>query len=227
VESPERIAGLLERHGLRVPFVLVVGALSPYKNLDRVIEGLGLVRRWSHRLPMLALVGNDRFGCRSGLERLADGLDLQEHVRFLDTLPASDLPALYTAATASLSPAAAEAGSVTMIESMACGCPVICTRRATTPELAGDAALYVDPDRPQEIAEAIWRLATLPNVRDAWVARGRAHAGQFDWHATARVTRDALLAVAQGRPLRPAAEVRREAPAEAAGDDAARGEARN
>jgi glycosyltransferase involved in cell wall biosynthesis len=114
-----------------------------------------------------------------------------------------------------------------MIESMACGCPVIAARRSTTPEAAVDAALYVDPDRPQEIAEAIWRLATLPNVRDAWVARGLEHARQFDWHETARITRDALLAVAQGRPVRQAPEARRPAPAEAAGDDAAKGEARN
>jgi glycosyltransferase involved in cell wall biosynthesis len=227
VEAPERIAGLLERHGLRAPFVVLVSTLSPYKNLDRVLEGLALVRRWSHRLPMLALVGNDRFDCRPGLERLAGGLDLQEHVRFLGPLPASDLPALYTAATASLSPSPGDSAGIPMIESMACGCPVIAARRSTTPEVAGEAALYVDPDRPQEIAEAIWRLATLPNIRDAWVARGLEHARQFDWHETARITRDALLAAGHGRPLRPAPEVTRPSPVEATGEDAATGEARN
>jgi glycosyltransferase involved in cell wall biosynthesis len=226
-EAPERIAGVLERHGLRAPFVLVMGALSPYKNLDRVIEALWLARRWSHRPPMLALVGPDRFGCRPGLERQAAGLDLQEHVRFLETLPPADLPALYTAAVASLSPSPGEAAGVPMIESMACGCPVIYARRSARPELAGEAALYVDPDRPQEIAEAIWRLATLPNVRDLWVARGLEHARQFDWHETARITRDALLSAAHGRPLPTRPEANAQGIVEAMGDDAAKGPARS
>src|SRR5207248_11481141 len=99
----------------------------------------------------------------------------------------------------SLSPS--ESLGLPMVESMACGCPVICARRASLPEVAGDAALFVDPDRPQEIAEAIWRLATLPNIRNAWVERGIEHARQFDWHETARVTRDALTAAATGRPI--------------------------
>jgi glycosyltransferase involved in cell wall biosynthesis len=218
VEASERIARLLERHRLTVPFVLAVGGLSPYRNLDRMIEGLAQVRRWSFRLPMLALVGEDRFGCRPRLERLAASLDMAEHVRFLGPLPHSDLPALYTAATASLSLSSGDPSCVPMIESMACGCPVICARRSLGPEGVGDATLFVDPDRPQEVAEAIWRLATLSNIRDAWVARGLEHARQFDWHETARLTRDVLGAVAQGRPLPQAQEARRQMPVEAASE---------
>lgn len=208
VEAPERIAAALERYGLRRPFLLVVGALSPYKNLDRVIEALAQVRRWAHRLPMLALAGDDRFGCQPGLERLAAALDLEEHVRFLGILPQSALPALYSAAAASLSLSSCESFGLPVIESMACGCPVICARRSSLPEVAGEAALFVDPDRPQEVAEAIWRLVTLPNVRDAWAERGLAHARRFDWRETARITRDVLLAAAQGQPLAQASGVR-------------------
>jgi glycosyltransferase involved in cell wall biosynthesis len=212
----ERVTALLERHGLRTPFLLIAGALSPYKNLNRALEGLGQVRRWSHRPPMLALAGDDRFGCRPGLERLAVGLDLEEHVRFLGILPQGVLPALYSAATASLSLSACESSGLPIVESMACGCPVICARRSSLPEVAGEAALYVDPDRPQEVAEAIWRLATLPNVRDAWVEAGLQRAREFDWRETARITRDVLTAVAEGRPPRKAPEVRRPAPVETA-----------
>jgi glycosyltransferase involved in cell wall biosynthesis len=203
VDAPQRIARLLEQHGLRVPFFVVVEALSPYKNLDRVIEGLAQVRQWSHQLPMLALIGSDRFGCWPDLARLADTLDLQDQVRFLGALPPSDLPPLYTAATASLSLSPSESWGLPMVESMACGCPVVCARRSSLPEVAGDAALFVDPDRPQEVAEAIWRLATLPNIRDAWVERGIEHARQFDWHETARITRDTLIAAATGRAIAP------------------------
>jgi glycosyltransferase involved in cell wall biosynthesis len=199
VESPEVMAEALERYGLRKPFLLVVGRLSPYKNLDRVLEGLAQVRQWSHRLPMLALVGDDRFGCQPRLQRLALGLDLHDHVRFLGVLPQAALPALYSAAAASLSLSSCESFGLPIIESMACGCPVICARRSWLPEVAGQAALFVDPDRPQDVAEAIWRLVTLPNVRDAWVERGLERARQFDWHETARITRTVLIAVAEGR----------------------------
>jgi glycosyltransferase involved in cell wall biosynthesis len=183
--------------------LLAVGVISPYKNLNRVLEALAQVRRWSHRLPMLALVGEDRFGCRPSLERLAASLDLEEQVRFLGVLPQSVLPAMYTAATASLSLSSSESSGLPIIEAMACGCPVVCARRSSMPEVAGDAALFVDPDRPHEVAEAIWRLSTLPNVRDAWVETGLQRARQFDWRETARITRDVLLAVAEGRPVRP------------------------
>jgi glycosyltransferase involved in cell wall biosynthesis len=212
--DPERVTALLERYGLRTPFLLIVGELSPYKNMNRALEGLAQVRRWSHRLPMLALAGDDRFGCRPSLERLAYGLDLEEQVRFLGALPQGALPALYSAAAASLSLSACEPSGLPVVESMACGCPVICARRAALPEVAGDAALYVDPDRPQEVAEAIWRLTTLPNVREAWVEAGFQRAREFDWRETARITRDVLLAVAEGRPPRKPPEVRRAAPIE-------------
>jgi glycosyltransferase involved in cell wall biosynthesis len=208
VQDRERIAALLERHGLRTPFLLVVGTISPYKNLNRVLEGLAQVRRWSHRLPMLALVGEDRFDCRAGLERLAVSLDLQDHVRFLGVLPQAMLAPLYTAAIASLSLSSCESFGLPIVESMACGCPVICARRSSLPEVAGEAALFVDPDRPQEVAEAIWRLSTLPNVREAWVEAGMERARQFDWRETARITRDVLVAVAEGRPPREAAGAR-------------------
>jgi alpha-1,3-rhamnosyl/mannosyltransferase len=216
VQDRERIAALLEQHGLRRPFLLGVGTISPYKNLNRVMEGLAQVRRWSHRLPMLALVGEERFDCRAGLERLAVSLDLQEHVRFLGVLPQATLPTLYTAAVASLSLSSCESFGLPIVESMACGCPVICARRSSLPEVAGEAALFVDPDRPQEVAEAIWRLSTLPNVREAWVEAGIERARQFDWRETARITRDVLVAVAEGRPPREAAGARRQTPVEIA-----------
>jgi glycosyltransferase involved in cell wall biosynthesis len=216
IQDRERVAALLEQHGLRAPFLLVVGTISPYKNLNRVMEGLAQVRRWSHRLPMLALVGEERFDCRAGLERLAVSLDLQEHVRFLGVLPQATLPTLYTAAVASLSLSSCESFGLPIVESMACGCPVICARRSSLPEVAGEAALFVDPDRPQEVAEAIWRLSTLPNVREAWVEAGIERARQFDWRETARITRDVLVAVAEGRPPREAAGARRQTPVEIA-----------
>lgn len=214
MQDRERLTALLERHGLRTPFLLVVGAISPYKNLDRVLEGLAQVRRWSHRVPQLALVGEDRFDCRASLERLAVSLDLQEHVRFLGVQPQTTLPWLYSAAIASLSLSSCESFGLPIVESMACGCPVICARRSSLPEVAGEAALFVDPDRPQEVAEAIWRLSTLPNVREAWVEAGIERARQFDWRETARITRDVLCAVAEGRVPREAVMARRPPPVE-------------
>src|SRR5207302_595957 len=63
VDAPQRVARLLERHGLRAPFFLVAEPLSPYKSLHRVLEGLAQVSKWSHLRPILALAGSDRFHC--------------------------------------------------------------------------------------------------------------------------------------------------------------------
>lgn len=218
VEAPERIARVLARHSLQPPFVLAVGGLSPYRNLDRLLEGLAQVGRWARRLPQLALAGEDRFGCRPRLERLAVSLDIREQVRFLGPVSHADLPELYTAAIASISLSSGDCSSVPLLESMACGCPVICARRSLAPAGVGEAALFVDPDRPQEVAEAIWRLTTLPNIREAWVECSLAHARQFDWHETARITRDVLAAVAQGRPVPQPAGVKNQQPAERSGE---------
>ena len=64
---------------------------------------------------------------------------------------------------------------------MSCGCPVVCSRVTSLPEVAGDAALFVEPDDPEALAEAVFRLEATPSLRETFVRRGLARAAQFSW----------------------------------------------
>jgi glycosyltransferase involved in cell wall biosynthesis len=191
---------LLSRYRLNRPFLLIVGALSPYKNLDCAIRALAHLRQRSRQVPMLVLVGDDRIQYRARLESLATELGVRDCVRFMGVVPHCDLPILYSGAVASMSLSSCESFGLPVVEAMACGCPVVCANRSSLPEVAGSAALIVAPQCVEAVAEAAWLLLSRPDVWDAYSKLGLERARQFDWRTTARITRDVLLAVAEGRP---------------------------
>ncbi len=75
-----------------------------------------------------------------------------------------------------------------VLEAMACGTPVICSNRSSLPEVAGDAALMIDPDQPEAIEDALTRVLTDPALAESLRVRGLHRAAQFTWERTARET---------------------------------------
>jgi glycosyltransferase involved in cell wall biosynthesis len=109
-------------------------------------------------------------------------------VIFTDYVPAEDLPALYAGAACFVFPSLYEGFGLPVLEAMAAGAPVIASRAGAIPEVAGDAALLVDPVRVEEIAEAIEAVLADRALRDRLVAAGRARARTFSWETVARQT---------------------------------------
>jgi len=161
-------------------FVLFVGTLEPRKNLARLIEALGSLRD----APPLVVVGMAGWG--------DEAPSTAHDVRFTGFVPADDLPALYEACSVFAFPSILEGYGLPVIEAMAHGAAVVTSRGTSTEEVAGGAAVLVDPLSVESIAAGL--SEALSNV-DNFRASGLARAAQVPWSATAEATVSAYVEV--------------------------------
>jgi glycosyltransferase involved in cell wall biosynthesis len=164
-------------------FVLFVGTLEPRKNLTRLIQALESIPD----APPLVIVGMAGWG---------DAVATTTHdVRFTGFVPAEDLPALYASARVFAFPSVLEGYGLPVIEAMAHGAPVVTSRGTSTEEVAGGAAVLVDPLDVSSIASGI------SEALDSYTqmsAAGLLRAAQTTWAHTARATADAYAEVLRG-----------------------------
>jgi len=92
------------------------------------------------------------------------------------------MPALYEGAAALVFPSLFEGFGMPVLEAMWCDCPVVCSNSTSLPEVAGDAALLVDPRSPEELAGAISRILDDEPLRKKLIGLGRLQAKKFSWH---------------------------------------------
>lgn len=115
---------------------------------------------------------------------LCEKLKIQEKVIFLGKIPETDLPGLYRGALALIFPSLYEGFGLPVIEAMACGVPVLTSNTTSLPEIAGNAAILVDPMNVKEITAGISRLCSDLNLRNELRAKGIEQAGHFSWDKT-------------------------------------------
>jgi glycosyltransferase involved in cell wall biosynthesis len=113
---------------------------------------------------------------------------VRDRIHHLERLDRPTLAAVMRRAEALLFPSLLEGFGLPVLEAMACGLPVITSNRSSLPEVAGKAALYVDPDDPAGIAAAITRLAREPALRQQLAEAGRRRAARFTWENAAAAT---------------------------------------
>lgn len=172
-------------------FVLTVGTIEPRKNLPTLIDAF---RRLDRADVTLAVVGPPGWDVR-----LADHLvGLDGRVRALGFVPAADLAALYAAAEVSCYPSLREGFGLPVLEAMAQGTPVVTSRGTSTEEVAGDAALLVDPRDPDAIAGALALVLDDHDLAMRLAAAGLVRAGELTWERTARLTAAAYAEAASG-----------------------------
>ena len=205
--SAARRAFLLARLGLRAPYALFVGARPPRKNVKVLLAALASLRD-DHPDLQLAIAGPADPG--DGRLRAEIGrLGLESAVRWLGWIPDEDLPALYGGALCLAYPSLAEGFGLPIIEAMASGTAVVTSDRSSMAEIAGDAAVLVDPESPAALAGGLRRLVEGAALREELIARGARHAAEFAWEDAAAATeavyrlaaRQILLSLSPG-PIR-------------------------
>jgi glycosyltransferase involved in cell wall biosynthesis len=184
--SEEAQARVRQRYRLPGRFVLSVGSREPGKNRGRLLHALALLRGQGLACD-LAVVGQPAWRYEAEAA-LVQSLGLHGCVRFLGYVPDNDLPALYSAAEAFAYPSLYEGFGLPVLESMACGTPVVTSNVSATAEVAGDAALLVDPRDTRALADALARLLSDEALRGELRARGLERAGQFSWERAAKET---------------------------------------
>jgi glycosyltransferase involved in cell wall biosynthesis len=161
------------------PIVLTVSAKRPHKNLERLFEAFEQIRGD----PVLVVPGYETF-YEERLRKRAG-----ERVRFTGWLEDDVLDGLYRAAACFVFPSLAEGFGLPVLDALLRGTPVATSNATSLPEVAGDAALYFDPEETDEIAAAIGRLLADDALRARLHEAGPEQAAKFSWAKTARATR--------------------------------------
>jgi len=169
----------------RPPFFLVLGNTRPYKNVPAALHAFAIVAR-THRDAELVVAG--RGDSVRQLQPLAQRLGIARRVRFPGPVSHAELLALLHGATALVFPSFVEGFGLPVLEAMAVGTPVITSKGTSTEEVAGDAALLVDPHDTRSIALALERLLEDAPERDRLTASGRQRAAAFTWPRCADLT---------------------------------------
>ena len=178
--NAERMDLVRQRYQLDHPFVLYVGNIKPHKNIERLIDAFGRARSECPDDLKLVIIG-DEISKYPGLRQSVHKHKLDKHVRFLGFQPMETLAAFYRLARAFVFPSLYEGFGLPPLEAMACGSPVVTSNVSSLPEVAGGAALLVDPYDANSIAGGIVRAVTDETLRADLIARGLDRARSFSW----------------------------------------------
>ena len=196
VRSEGGLRDVAARYGLPSRYLLAVGTLEPRKNLTALLEAFARLRRGGAVDPDLRLV---LAGARGWLDepifRTVRALGLERAVHLPGFIDDDDLPAVYSGAALFVFPSLYEGFGLPPLEAMACGVPVVTSNVSSMPEVAGDAAVLVDPRDVDGLSSAIARVLRDGALRARLRAAGIARARQFSWEATARRTLDAYASL--------------------------------
>jgi glycosyltransferase involved in cell wall biosynthesis len=188
--SAIEIAAARTKLSLPERYILCVGSLEPRKNLARLLQA------WQRVQPRLGDLSLVLVGSKSHVFRDIGLSEQPAAVHLAGYLDDDLLPAVYSAAEFFVYPSVYEGFGLPVIEAMASGVPVITSRVTALPEVAGDAAAYVDPLQVESIASGIENLAHNEQLKSDLRRKGTMRAAQFDWERTAQETWQVLESAA-------------------------------
>ena len=171
------------------PYFLALGALDPRKNLEGAMKAFGLLKRSELRLKVVGLEPEALPVARE----MARSYAMQSRVDLEGMISDEDLRQLYQEATGFLYLSLYEGFGLPLLEAMALGCPVISSDRSALPEVAGQAAVLVDPEDAAATAAAMSKLADDGAFRRELIGQGQDRVKLFDWTTTAKMTHEAYL----------------------------------
>lgn len=180
--KPTRNPAILEKLGIKKPYVLFIGSLKPSKNIEGLIRAFSLLK-----LPDINLVIAGKKGwLYDRIFQLVKELKIENRIIFTGFVAETDIPVLMTSARAFVLPSFYEGFGIPVLEAMACGSPVVVSDIASLPEVAGNAGIYVQPGDIKSIASGI--ETALGSAREKYIQLGFARVSLFDWVKTARMT---------------------------------------
>jgi alpha-1,3-rhamnosyl/mannosyltransferase len=167
-------------------FFLAVGGGYPNKNHVTAVSGFAKAFPSSQDIGLLVI--QRRRTLPKELRRVLGRLRFDSRIQVRRDVRNDELVALYNRAEALVFPSLYEGFGLPVLEAMACGCPVICSNATSLPEVAGKAALFVEPRDEEAIAEAMRRIVEDDNIRRSLAQQGVQRAALFDWRKTVAAT---------------------------------------
>jgi glycosyltransferase involved in cell wall biosynthesis len=193
---------IMERYQIDRPFLLYAGAIRHHKNIPRLVEAFAVLREQLAAHPVygdlrLVIIG-DTISQYPAVRQAMLKSKMEHAVRFLGFVPFETLRCFYEAAAAFVFPSRHEGFGLPPLEAMACGTPVVTSNVSSLPEVAGDAAMLVNPGNVFDIARGIHEVLTDEPLREELIHRGRAQAARFSWERSARQVLEIYQDVARG-----------------------------
>ena len=186
VEDEQALREVRERYGLREGFIFTVGAIHTRRNLIRLIEAVALAEKKLRSELQLLVIGEPApFSPPVDLRGAARRCGLEERMVHVEYVSDQDLLLLYNACGLFAYPSLYEGFGLPVIEAMACGTPVACSRATSLPEVAGEAAVYFDPNDAEDIAEALVKILSSEELKRELSRAGIERASTFSWRRTA------------------------------------------
>lgn len=188
VTDEKKLEEVKQRYRLVQPFIFYPTSFSPRKNVERLLEAF---RSVSDQIPHhLYLTGRQRWRKNEIMERLTGALF--ERVHLLGSVPAEDMPSIYTLADFVVYVSLFEGFGLPVVEAFRCGSPVMISDLTSLPEVAGEAALIVEGYNVESIRQGLLRLAQDESLRRELAARGAQRAERFTWERTVQKIREII-----------------------------------
>ncbi|MGE5424744.1 MAG: glycosyltransferase family 4 protein, partial [Syntrophothermus sp.] len=171
-----------DKYRLPAEFFFYFGNTDPKKNTPRVISAFSDFIRITGKKMYLVMVDFDR----QELERIIDEIhdpELLNRIILTGYVKNSDLPGIYSLCQVFLYPSLRESFGIPIVEAMACGAPVITSNTSSMPEIAGEAAVLIDPLKTEELVDAMIRLSGDANLRAGYREAGFIQAAKFSWRS--------------------------------------------
>jgi glycosyltransferase involved in cell wall biosynthesis len=182
----DKIDQVLERYKLARPYILYIGTIEPRKNLTRLVTAFALLAQ-SFPMHILVIAGMKGWMYEELFEAVMK-LRLDSRVSFTGFVAEEDKPYLIAGAEAFVYPSLYEGFGIPVLEAIACGTPTLTSNRSSLPEVAGDAALLIDPENVEDIAFHLEQLLNDSELRDSLREKSIVQAALFNWARTAEET---------------------------------------
>jgi glycosyltransferase involved in cell wall biosynthesis len=185
VTDVAELAYLKNKYKLPDRFFFFFGNTDPKKNTGGVLKALSLFLKNSDEKIPLVMLDFDRKELAKLIQDTGDPI-IRDYIILTGYIPNTELPGIYSLSTLFLYPSLRESFGIPMLEAMACGVPVITSNTSSMPEVGGDAALFIDPFKPEQITEAMNLLLHDPALRSSLIEKGFINASKFSWISMAQ-----------------------------------------
>lgn len=177
-------------------YILTVGRLEPRKNHLGLIKAYSILKTFMKELPTLVIVGQKDFGYKDFFTGLHD-LKLENDVKIIEDLDDMNLPDVYRGAKMFVYPSYAEGFGIPPLEAMASGVPVISSNSTAMLEIIGEGGLLVNPNKAEEIAEAMLKVLSNETFAKELSFSGRKRAEKWSWENSAKCYIQAITELRQ------------------------------
>jgi Glycosyltransferase len=174
-----------EKYAIKYSYFLFVSAVEWLKNVQNAIMGYILAKKKFLFPHQLVIVGIHGIGFDIFKEMVREN-NLEEEIIFTGYIPDKDIVCLYSGAEAHILPSFYEGFGITVLEAMACGCPVLASKTSCMPEVIGNAGLYFDPEKPEEISRSMVKIEGDKILRKKLVEKGYQLVKKFTWDSSAQ-----------------------------------------